>query len=567
MNSKTILINKKPCNDNVLKIQKMLDCHPLTAKILANRGCYSIGDIKSFFSKDLSQITPPSKLKDIEKAGERIYKAIKNKEKILIFGDYDTDGVTSASILYLFLKPYTKNLIVHIPDREKEGYGFSPAMVDKFTKQGINLIITVDCGSSDSEAVSEAYKKNIDVIITDHHKIPKIPEKAVAVINPHRKDCSSGLTHLAGAGVAFYLTIQIRKTLRENNFFKDKEPSLNKFLPLVTIGTIADVVPLVKENRIFIKHGLNLIRKSPGKTLFHLASSCGISCRDITSQDIAFFISPRINAAGRLDHAKICVELLCSENISKIKSISRRLNLLNQKRKDIENSIVSEIIKKYQNLDKNTKIIVEYSDKWPHGVLGTAASKISSKLNIPSILFSRKKNMLKGSARSIDGFSIYEAIKKNNAFLEKFGGHSQAAGLGLEMKNFHEFKKNITQYTMKTLHQDLLTPVKEAEAVILLDDLDPSFMSEIEMLEPFGLMNPYPQFIIKNLIVESNTKIKDIHSRLGLYQVNCVKLNRVTGFIFNNEEEIPGYLSQALVKPVPDKFKKINFNLFIEAWE
>ncbi|MGM0417686.1 MAG: single-stranded-DNA-specific exonuclease RecJ [Thermodesulfobacteriota bacterium] len=565
---KALWKTKKPSQDLADNISELLQCHPLTAKLLVNRSVSSILEIKNFFSQNLKLITAPDKIKDIDKASQRILKALLENEKILIFGDYDADGVTSTSIVYLFLRKFTKNISYFIPDRGKDGYGFSIRHADMIRNNNINLIITVDCGSSDHEAINAAKKAGIDTIVTDHHKIPDIPVNASAVVNPHRKDCTSGLTHLAGVGVAFYLLIQLRKIMREYGFFREKpEPKLNEFLPLVAIGTIADVVPLIKENRIFARKGIMQLRSNPGKPLEELIKISKLNYKYLSSQDIAFSIAPRINSAGRLTHAKICADLFCSSNTAEIKSICSDLDELNTRRKKEEEIIVSAIEKKMSLQDLQSRILIFESEEWNPGILGTAASKITRKYNLPCILFNKNGSELKGSARSIPGFSIYDLIKNQNSYLKSFGGHTQAAGLSADFANYSVFCKKIKNEAYNTLTAEILTPVQEAEDVVIFDDLSTQFLNELELFEPFGELNPYPLFITKNLKVESSSKIGDIHSRVSLYQQNCFKQNRLNGFIFNNTENIPFHFNQILLKPVPDKFNRDKFNIFIEAWE
>jgi single-stranded-DNA-specific exonuclease len=558
----------KPSTEIVEEIKKITGLSYLTSKILANRNIASLKEIKTFLYPDLKNITAPWEIKDIEKAAKRILKALLNNENILVYGDYDADGVTSTIILYKFLRPYVKNLFYFIPHREKDGYGFKINYLDSFKKHNISLIITVDCGSSDSKTIDYAKKLNIDTIITDHHKIPDIPKNAYAVVNPWRKDCTSGLRHLAGAGVAFYLLIQLRKTMRENNFFKSgKEPSLNPFLWLCAIGTIADVVPLVKENRIFVKAGLDYIKKSEDKLINLIFKTWNLDKNNISSQDIAFYVAPRINSAGRLSHAKICVELFLSSNSDEITSICNMLTAFNEERKTKENEIVENIDKKINQSHLRNKILIFSSEEWSPGVLGTAAAKITRKFNRPCILLSKNDSLIKGSARSIQNVSIYDIIREQSQYLLGFGGHTQAAGLSLDPKNFNSFLESIFEYSNSKILPEALVPVYEAEDVILFDELSALFSDEIKFLEPFGQANPYPVFIAKNIVVESITKIKEIHSRLELLQPECVNQNRMTGFIFNSTQNPPLHLRQALVKAVADRFNNNKFNLFIEAWE
>lgn len=558
----------KPNQNQVDKITDLLNCSPLTAKLLVNRSICTIKQINKFLSCDLSKITPPWKIKDIEKASERIIKALENNEKIMIFGDYDADGITSTTILFQYLKPYSKNLDYFIPHRENDGYGFSKKHVNGFKNQNIDLIITVDCGSSDHEAIGEAFKNNIDVIVTDHHQIPLIPEKAAAVVNPHRKDCNSKLNHLAGVGVVFYLLIQLRKEMREKNFFKNSsEPNLTSFLDLVAIGTIADIVPLVNENRIFTKKGMEILRKNQRHGLSRLIQLSRINPESLNSQDIAFNISPRINSAGRIDNAQKCVEMLITSNKNLSDSIAEELNSLNLKRRSMEDEIVAEINEKIEKNNPINKIIIFHSKKWSPGILGTAASKIVKKYNKPCILLSDDGSFMKGSARSVDDFSIYDLIKKSEDLLVKFGGHSQAAGLTMKSENFENFEKKLNQSIEKNLGTYDFQKIFRAEDVVKFDELTPSFLKELDMLEPFGNTNPYPVFISKDIVVEKEIDIKKIHSKVFLFQPGGTSINRLEGFVFNKESEVPGYFKQVLIRPVMDRYNKEVTNLFIEGWE
>lgn len=559
---------QKPSPEQVIKIQKTTGLSPLASGLLANRNICSLKDIKNFLYPDIKKITPPWEIRDIEKACSRIFRAVLNKENILIYGDYDADGITSTVILYRFLKPYVKNLFYFIPHREKDGYGFKKKHIDSFKKRNITLIITVDCGSSDKEAVDYAKRLNIDTVITDHHKIPEIPVNAHAVVNPWRKDCPSGLTHLAGAGVVFYLVIQLRKTMRENNFFMhSKEPSLNSLLWLCAIGTVADVVPLVKENRILVKAGLDYIKKSDDKLIKLILSNWNIDKKTISSQDISFYLAPRLNSAGRLSHAGICVDLLLSDNTDEITAACSVLERFNNERKKKENKIVDDIGKKITPGDLQNKVLLFMSEEWSPGILGTAAAKITKKYHRPCILLSRDRNLLKGSARSTKTISVYDLICPHKNLLEGFGGHTQAAGLSLDLKKYDDFRTSITDYAEKNIPDHNLVPLYEAENVIVFDQLSPDFSRELNFLEPFGHLNPYPAFIAKNLIIESRTRIKEIHSRLELVQPGCTDQNKMTGFIFNSKENPPSRLNQALVKAVADRYISSKFNLFIEAWE
>ncbi|MEA1968285.1 MAG: single-stranded-DNA-specific exonuclease RecJ, partial [Thermodesulfobacteriota bacterium] len=386
-----IWTDKKPDRDKVEKIARILNCHRIIALLLVNRGVDTPERAFPFLVPSLKDITDPFALRDMDKAVLRICTAIENREKILIFGDFDADGVTSTSLLNDFLSYADAEVAWYIPHRIKEGHGLQKNHINMAVDLNIDLIITVDCGSDGNEAVMAARKEDIDVIITDHHETAKPLPSAVAIVNPKREDCTADLGYLAGVGVAFYLVIALRQQLRKTGYWKEiVEPNLLQYCDLVALGTIADMVPLKNENRILTKTGITVMRKGERVGFKALSDISKIDYNKIDSEDISFKIAPRINAAGRISHARICVNLLTSKEKTGADQTADILDQLNKKRQQTEQSIMDDIEKKFlrkPEIMKNS-IIVLWDKKWNPGVLGIAASKISKKHTRPVILIS-----------------------------------------------------------------------------------------------------------------------------------------------------------------------------------
>ena len=389
----------------VEKLCGMLNCHPAVASILINRNIFSTKDVSDFFNTSLSQLSPPFSIMDMDVAVDRVIEAITRKEKILIFGDYDVDGITATTILLEFLHSAGAEVSYYIPHRITEGFGLKKNHIsDVAMPNGIHLIITVDCGSDGQDAVKAARDVGIDVIITDHHIISDTIPPAVAVVNPKRDDCPSGFQNLAGVGVAFYLLICLRKKLRDINFWEDRpEPNLKNYCDLVALGTLADVVPLTCENRILTTAGMNILRSTRRPGLNALIEVCEINKHAIDADDIVFYLAPRLNSAGRIDHASTAVELLRSKDIETARTIAHSLNRLNQDRRSIENNILAEVNDHLKDnphlLRKNTLVLVRQD--WHLGILGIVASRLIKKYFRPVVLITTADGIGKGSARSI----------------------------------------------------------------------------------------------------------------------------------------------------------------------
>jgi single-stranded-DNA-specific exonuclease len=545
----------KPSLKSTQAIRKALKCSHIIASILANRGISSESQALSFMSPMLKNIRSPFYLKDIKIAALRISKAIKNNEKILIFGDYDTDGITGVTILFRFLQYAGADVSYYIPHREREGYGLKPEHIHEVAvPENVSLIITVDCGASDNKAVDAANSRNIHVIITDHHHVPKMPPQATALINPKQNGCNSGLDHLAGAGVAFYLVIYLRKHLRDIGFWNTlPEPNLKQYCDLVALGTVADIVPLHYENRIFTKAGLDHIRDGNGVGIQALMQVSKIKRSELNSEDISFRLAPRLNAAGRMDHAQIAVQLLTTDNKKTAMDIALSLNRMNTQRQDIQKQIIDEIelfLNKNRNmLDRKTLVL--YHRKWHEGILGIAAARLTKKYYRPVILISIKDQIGKGSARSIRGVDIYKCLTACASDLESYGGHSLAAGLRIDPEKIKQFIENFENIVKETALPDTFIPEISIDFALNFSGISGSLINELERLGPYGSGNPEPLFMSRHIKVLFSEIVGQNHRRMRVKQVSDTTDQSINAIQFNIDTNLPQ----------PQYFEKIAYSL------
>ncbi|MCP3900370.1 MAG: single-stranded-DNA-specific exonuclease RecJ [Desulfobacteraceae bacterium] len=557
-------------------LSSKLNLNKIVATLLVTRGIKTIEQAKKFLYPSLSNLKDPFSLKDMQKAVERLYTAIKNNEKILIFGDFDADGITSTSLLVDFFNYIDADVSWYVPHRIKEGYGMQKIHIDFAVKQNIDLIVTVDCGSSNHEAVNSARAEDIDVIITDHHEIADPMPICTAIINPKRDDCSSGLSHLAGVGVAFYLLMALRKFLRTNNFWTQiDEPNLLDYCDLVALGTIGDMVPLKDENRTLSIHGLKVIQKGKRIGLKTLSDVSRIRLEHLDSDDIGFRLIPRINAAGRLSHARICVNHLTSKEIVSSVKTSALLDDLNQKRQKIEHEIVNDIEKK---IDKNKKllskkILILWDKNWNSSVLGIAASRLVRKYSKPVILISALSDPYVGSCRSTTSIDIHDVLSKHAHLLEKFGGHSMAAGVTIKNDNIEKFANDMEDYMGKNFKKADFKKSIKIDLAISLDQITFKLAKEISMLRPFGTDNPEPVFLCENVKVVSSIIIGTNHRKMILSNANKKIGNNnnydksgIEALQFNvqDTENLPLFYKKIIFKIKENKFKKNSPQIIVE---
>lgn len=508
------------------EIAEKYDIDPFAALLLVSRGVTQSDDIESFFSNE-PVLSDPFTLKDMDKAVMRINEAIENDEKIAVYGDYDADGVTATALVCEYLNMNGCLVVPYIPDRNSEGYGLNTDAIKSLCEMGVSLIITVDNGIS---AVNEArYIKELgmDLVITDHHKVgPVIPE-AVAVVNPHRADCPSRFKHFAGVGVAFKLICAL---------CGDSEQALSMFSDLVTIGTIGDIVSLTGENRVIVKKGLELLNEGAGSGIEQLKAAAGVDKKTITSTSVAFSIVPRINAIGRTGHASKALNLLLSEDCDEAAEIAREIDSSNAERQEIEKEITLEAQRQIQENPSmlNNRVLVFSGEGWHGGVIGIVAARLVQRYGKPCIVITDDGTEAKGSARSIDGFSLYECISSAKNLLTHYGGHVLAAGFGMESKNLPIFKKAVEDYARTV---DMPFPKLEIDCRLRPDFITSDILDVIDSLEPFGAGNPQPLFGLFGMTLADIRPIGGgKHLRLGFKKGN----SNITGLLFGvTEKELP----------------------------
>ncbi len=496
-------------------------------QLLNNRGLDTQEKIDQFLQVDYGQdMLDPFLFPDMEKAVKRIYQAVANKEKITIHGDYDADGVTSTVLLADIMQMLGADFDVYIPHREKEGYGLNEKTVKCLAKNKTNLIITVDCAISNVKEVALAKEKGIDIILTDHHSEPlKLPD-AFAIINPKVKKCKYPFQSLAGVGVAFKLAQAIIARDENNVFPEGYEKWL---LDLVAIGTVADMMPMLGENRVLVKFGLIVLNKTKRKGLKMLAEHAGLLSNEtsslITSDNIGFILGPRINAAGRMDHANTAYELLIADKLKEIDKLVKKIEKTNQQRQRLTEKIMKVISSKIKVEEKEYLILADGKD-WPLGVIGLAAGRIKDKYNRPVLVIAKMGSKVVGSSRSIADFNMIEAFQKLENNFEVYGGHAMAAGFTLKKGiKVDDFRKEISQIAEKSLKGKDIRPKLEIEAEFDLADLNWELYDQIIQFEPFGMANPKPLFLVKNLKVENVRTVgkDDSHLKLFLKQETMIK--------------------------------------------
>ena len=494
--------------EEVSQIAKNHNISELMAKVIMNRNIPE-EKIESFLHPKLSDLYDPFLFNDMDKAVDRILKAIDKKEKITIYGDYDVDGITSATILVKYFTSLNANVDAYLPNRLSEGYGLNEASLDSIRESGTNLLVTVDCGISGYEEVEYAKKLGMDVIITDHHECHERIPDCIAVIDAKRPDSSYPFNGLAGCGVSFKLAQAISKKL------KLPDESFLNYLDIVALGTIADIVPLVEENRIIVKYGLEKMKKTENPGLKALINSSAL--KTIDSSAISFGLAPRINACGRMGQAELALKMLLTDNIKEAVDIATKLQEMNRNRQEIERGIINEAIEQIESEKlNNNKIIVVGKENWHHGVIGIVSSNITESYYKPSILICFEGEEGKGSGRSVDGFDLHAALTACSDYLQKFGGHEMAIGLTLDKSKFEDFRKAICDYAKDKL-PDESVPTIRYDAEITCKDVSKETINELKLLEPYGEGNPAPLFAYKNIKVDSiRTLSNDKHLKLNV---------------------------------------------------
>lgn len=485
-------IKPKPSEEKIKHLAQALNVEDFVAQLLVQRGIETFEDAKNFFRPSLDHLHDPYLMKDMEKAVKRIEKAIENKERILVFGDYDVDGTTAVSLVSSYLKSYYPDVATYIPDRYKEGYGVSFMGIDFADDNGFSLIIALDCGIKSIDHVAYAKERNIDFIICDHHRPGDTLPDAVAVLDPKRDDCTYPYDELCGCGIGFKLIQALGIT--RNQTISDLVP----YLDLVAAAIAADIIPMTGENRILAHFGLQVINSDPRPGIKALIHQIKKQTLDIT--DVVFIIAPRINAAGRIKHGNHAVELLTEFDFEQAQQFASEIEAYNSERKDLDKLITKEALKQIdENKEKERFTSVVFQEDWHKGVIGIVASRLIETYYRPTLVFTKSGDKYAASARSVKGFDVYNALEACSEYLEQFGGHMYAAGMTLKEENYLLFKEAFEKEVEKTIHPDMLVPEIAIDAEINFSDITPKLIRILKQFEPFGPLNMTPTFLTKEV--------------------------------------------------------------------
>lgn len=519
----------------------------VTTQILRSRGLIHSDQIQRFLHPALSHLPDPAVMKDMPLAVSRILQAILKKEKITLFGDYDIDGTTAVALLYLFLKSCGAEVDFYIPHRLEEGYGLNLAALKRIRQKGTNLLITADCGVSDHHEIRWAMENGLDVIVTDHHEMPENLPPALAIVNPKQKDCPYPFKLLAGVGVAFNLAIALRSALRSEGFWcHGGEPNLKKFLDLVALGTIGDVVSLTGVNRILVKFGLVELTFSQRPGLVALKEVTHLQGSPVDPQAINYRLAPRMNAAGRLKDAHEVVRLLICEEERDARDIALRLDQMNSQRQRIEERILAEAraMIASSGIISSQRSIVLASPSWHPGVIGIVAARLSDEYQRPAILVAVGETWGKGSGRSPDFFPLFPALKACAGHLENFGGHEYAAGLVIHRDRISDFARSFDKVVTQAVADETLIPRLRVDALARLEEMDDIFLAELDRLSPFGPDHPEPVVAIENLMVLESWKVGNGHLKVRIQDGPTIR--EAIGFGMGSLESLtPGPLRMA----------------------
>ena len=515
------------------KLANELSISPVLAKLLVQRGIVTFDDARSFFRPDLNDLHDPFLMKDMDKAVERLTKAMQRNEKILIYGDYDVDGTTSVSLVYRFLVKFYSNLDFYIPDRYNEGYGISIKGIDFAAQNNFKLIIALDCGIKAVEKIKYAKTLGVDFIICDHHNPDDELPPAVAVLDSKRADCNYPYKHLSGCGVGFKL---MQAFAMENNIHFEE---LIPLLDLLALSIASDIVPITGENRILAFYGLKQINSNPSTGVKAIIDVCGLKDREISISDIVFKIGPRINASGRMKLATEAVELMVSRDYNFAYERSGTINEYNNDRKDLDKNITDDAIALIRQDDtySERKSIVVFKPDWHKGVIGIVASRLAEEYYKPSVVLTESNGFASGSARSVLGFDLYKAVESCKDLLENFGGHMYAAGLTMKIEHVDEFSRRFEKYVAEHIEEDQTYPQIDIDAIIEFKDITPKFFRVLKQFGPFGPGNMKPVFESKNVYDFGSSRLvgKD-QEHLKLELTDSSSENVMSGIAFRMYE-------------------------------
>lgn len=542
--------------DEVAELARALGLSPVTAWVLMNRGITDPEKAREFLDPSLDQLKPEEWMADMEVAVERLVRAIEGGETVGVHGDYDADGITGAAVLLNFLRSIGVKTCWHIPHRQKEGYGMKPRGVDALKEKGASLIVTVDCGVSDHEAIAHARDTGLDVIIVDHHQMPEELPPALAVINHNRHDCPFRDEEISGAGTAFYLAAALRSRLREQNFFQDGTgPNLLASLDLVAVGTVADVAPITGLNRVLVRHGLEQLNSGRLPGMVQLRRVAGLLDREVTVGNISFQLAPRINAAGRIESGDVALELFLAGSEGEAGAFADELERLNRVRQQVEERILGEAMARIESspeIEEAPAIVVAGSG-WHVGVIGIVASRITEEFYRPSAVIGVHQGMGKGSLRSVPGVNVYRALTRCSRLLEAFGGHPMAAGITVREDRIEEFGEEFTKAVLEEGGGEKTAPTLTVDAHWPINRCDLALLSELARLRPHGIGNPEPSFCARGVSVKWSREARNNTLLMGLEEGK--QSFRAVGFRMGHRLPEPGCLLDIVYTPTLDTWE------------
>lgn len=497
------------------RLAEELGMHPVFGRMLRERCIYTAAAARRFFRPQLTDLHDPFLMNDMQVAVERLNLAIARKERIMVYGDYDVDGVTSVALVYRFISRYYSNIDYYIPDRYEEGYGVSKRGIDYAAETGVRLIIVLDCGIKAVEEITYAKECGIDFIICDHHVPDEILPPAVAILNPKRRDNHYPYTHLSGCGVGF----KFMQAFAADNGIEFNR--LHELLDLCAVSIASDIVPVTGENRILAYHGLRRLNSNPSIGLQAIVEVCGLADRELTMNDIIFRIGPRINASGRMQNGKEAVQLLVENDYSTALNQASHINLYNEARKDLDRKMTeqaTEQVSAMKGLEERRGIVI-YNEEWHKGIIGIVASRVTEQYYRPAVVLTRSGDMATGSARSVTGFDVYKAVQSCADLLENFGGHTYAAGLTLRVENVPEFSRRFEAYVAEHILDEQTHPSLDITAVLDFNEVNFEFYKQLRKFAPFGPGNERPLFCTPRVYDYGTSKVVGLgqkHIRLEL---------------------------------------------------
>ena len=515
-----------------IELAKKFAGSPTIAELLVQRGITSVDEAERFFSPSLSDMHDPFLMRDMNKAVNRLNKAMGAKEKILVYGDYDVDGTTAVALVYKYLRNYYSHIEYYIPTRDEEGYGISMKSIDDAASKGIKLIIVLDCGIKAIEEIHYAKERGIDFIICDHHVPDDVLPEACAILNPKLADNTYPYPHLSGCGVGFKF---MQAFARSNGLTNHNE--LYSLLDLVAVSIAADIVPMTGENRIMAYHGLKRLNSNPNMGLKSIIRICNLANREITISDVIFKIGPRINASGRMQSGMEAVDLLTTKDQNEAYAKGKNIDQYNRDRKELDKRITEEanaILEERGEIDSDHKSIVIYNKNWHKGIIGIVASRLTELYYKPAVVLTLSNGLATGSSRSVQGYDIYRAVEVTRDLLENFGGHTYAVGLSLKEENIPEFSRRFEEYVAETIKPNQLTPQIDIDAYLKFEEITPDFLAYLKLFNPFGPGNQKPIFCSKHVKDYGTSKLvgKNLeHIKLELVDNSSGKV--MNGIAFN----------------------------------